>query len=511
MQSQFLQAALAVLEKAHRPMSPKEIIEWAIREGFLSDSRAGKTPRRTLNSKLSMHILQRGDDSTFVRTGPGLFDLRRLVGQEIYHAPRRLPQPSKERVLVFPSAWLDGHERFQGISQSSSVLATNLLSSAHCSFMDRMQAEQSEDCKQILTYIMVTRRGQLLAYKRGTYNRVEDFLRGSQCVGFGGHVSNDDFNLLDAEHMGVFTCAARELAEELKLPDEDAARIRYGAGLELVGLLNDDSSPTGRRHFAFIFRYEVSDAPEWDTIRPSELSITQLRWLDPSAATFSLWDFEYWSQLCLREFYAEAISVHPFYRLRGRGNFRPPQLLCVLGEVGSGKSEATRVLRDEFGYSEINTGVVLAKLMGIPPVTEETRTGFQERAWQFITAREGPKRLAEAIWADVHTLSSKTILIDGIRQQATLDEIKKLAGSWYVDLLYIHAPPDVAYSFYRNRDAALTIHDFLKVRDAPVEREVGTMLTACDAVLYNWTGRVGFHETIRNLMAEASRKELKRT
>src|SRR2546422_6419167 len=31
-----------------------------------------------------------------------------------------------------------------------------------------------------------------------------------------------------------------------------------------VGALNDDSSPVGRRHFAFILRYEASDDPAWD-------------------------------------------------------------------------------------------------------------------------------------------------------------------------------------------------------------------------------------------------------
>ena len=49
-----------------------------------------------------------------------------------------------------------------------------------------MEAEQSEDYKQILTHVMVTRESRILAFRRGTFNRVEDYLRGSTCIGFWG-------------------------------------------------------------------------------------------------------------------------------------------------------------------------------------------------------------------------------------------------------------------------------------------------------------------------------------
>lgn len=502
MQSQFLQAAYAVLQKTGKPMSPKDIVERAIGEGFLSDTRAGRTPRCTLNSKLSVHILKMGEKSLFVRTAPGLFDIRRF-GQDVYTVPPRPPRPFKEQVLVFPSDWLDSHERFQGLKRTWEPIVKTLFASAKCSYLDRIEAEQSEQWKQVLTYVMVSRKGQLLAFKRGTYSRVEDFLRGCQCIGFGGHVASSDLNILDAHNMGVMNCAARELDEELRLPEDDILRLQNGEGLQIVGILNDDSSLTGRRHFAVIMRYETSDSPKWDTIKAKEHSVTQLRWLRPTAPSFSLWDFEYWSQLCLREFYSEAISVQPSYRICGRGSFKRPQLLCVLGQVGSGKSEATRILRDEFGYEEINTGQVLAKIMGLPPVTEETRAVFQEAAWKFIASSDGPRLLAEAIWAEVPSKRANFILIDGIRQRATLDELKRLAGYRQVRLLYIHTPPDVAYQFYRQRGASVSIYDFLKVRDAAVEEEIAGMLNVCDAVLYNWTGRIEFRDVIRKLMAEA--------
>jgi predicted NUDIX family phosphoesterase/dephospho-CoA kinase len=502
--SQFLQAAYVLLQRSGRPMSPKDLVDAAIREGLLSDKRTGKTPRSTMNSKLSVHIKRLGDKSAFVRTGPGLFDLRRLINEHTYQAPSRMPAQATERILVFPAAWLDRRGRFQGVIQECQQLAGRLLAEANCTYLGRMHAEQKDDYKQVLTYVLVTRRDEVLAYKRGSYNRVEDFLRGCHCIGFGGHVSSDDLNIMDSQYLGIYNCAARELSEELKLPVEDENRLVSGEGLDLIGLLNDDSSPTGRRHFAFVMRYEVSNPTHWDKIRPREQSITNLRWLKPVAPGFSLWDFEYWSQLCFREFFSQALEVQPDYRVRRRLPLRPPHVVCVLGQVGSGKSEATDVLKSEFGYAEINTGRVIADALNLAPVTEETRLSFQERAWAFIQQPNGPHALAKAINRSIQDCASPRVLVDGIRQRATLEELRRLVSPRRMGLIYIHTPADIAYRFYRKRMAdECSIQDFLRVRDAPVEREVSTMLEVSDAVIFNWSGKVEYQAAIRALMAEA--------
>jgi predicted NUDIX family phosphoesterase len=184
--------------------------------------------------------------------------------------------------------------------------------------MERLTAEKTESYKQILTYILVTRGPQILAYKRGTFNRVEDYLRGAHCIGFGGHVAYGDRSLFNAEHdLGLMDNAARELSEELELPSSDKVRIRNREGLEIIGLLNDDSSPAGRRHFAYILRYTVTDDHAWARPKRGEKAITQLRWLNLNQpSSFSLRDFEYWSQLCLRTYYHDFVTSQPSYLIR---------------------------------------------------------------------------------------------------------------------------------------------------------------------------------------------------
>src|SRR5262249_26384440 len=140
-------------------------------------------------------------------------------------------------------------------------------------------AEDNNDHKQVITYVLLTRGHQILAFKRGSYNSVEDYLRGAHCIGFGGHVTEVDKGLFSHD-MGVGQCVVRELCEELNLPKNDKVRLSQGEGLHLIGLLNDDSSLAGQRHFAFIYRYEVSEDPAWNHPERGEKSITQLRWID---------------------------------------------------------------------------------------------------------------------------------------------------------------------------------------------------------------------------------------
>lgn len=455
-----------------------------------------------MKSKLSVHVRTNGEASPFVRTEPGRFYLRSLLepGQEPYHAKPVQKPKSVEDVLVFSGDWLDNKRRFQGIKRSWKRIYKDLLRPTVCAYLNRRIAETINTHKQVLTYVMVTRKGQVLTYKRGNYNRVEDFLKGSECIGFGGHVSGSDLDLLSSEDMGVMECAIRELSEELELPALDIKRLRDQEGLKCVGVLNDDSSIVGQRHFAFVFQYEVSDDPAWDTPQRGEKSITQLRWLNPNSEIIPIWHFEYWSQLCLREYFPDLCNATPAYRIHRRRPLQRPQLLCVLGTVGSGKSEVTKILCREHGYHEVNTGRLVAKLLGIPPVPQTPREEFQKKAWHFIQSSNAPQKLAEAIWAYAQN-SDKKLLVDGIRQKTTLDSLRSLAGNKNIGLVYVHTLPDLAYRFYKDREKNdCSIFNFLEVRNAPVEYDVEEMIGQADATLYNWLGLSLYRQTIRGLI-----------
>ena len=509
--SEFLRVAKILFEKQRRPMTAIELIELAKEEKLLSDKLAGKTLHQTMKSKISVHIRRNGDKSPFIRTKPGRFYLRYLLSeQDPYISPPFLPSNPGENVLVFPSTWLDQHgDRFQGIEHNWEPLSNELFSVNICWYKNRLLAEQDEEHKQIITYILVCRDGQLLAFKRGTFNLTEEYLRGSQCIGFGGHVSLIDRNIFNISgDLGIKANAIRELSEEINLPPDDLKRLRSGKGLQTVGLLNDDSSAAGRRHFAYIFKYEVANSQLWNKPQRGERSITQLRWLDLSTSKPALRDFEYWSQLCLREYFPGFVDTQPSFLIRRKNRLRSSRLLCVLGTIGSGKSEATKVLCEEFGYTELNTGRVLSEIIGLPSIPDTDRHEFQEAAWKFISEPDGPIILASHIWNRIRLLNKPRILIDGIRQRATFEALQEIAGDNQIGLVYVHTPPDISYHFYRERNRPrLTIHEFLQLYDAPVERDVPGMIAISDVVVYNWTGRLEYRNTIRRLMSEIRASE----
>jgi len=503
MGSEFLEVAKRVFEAKRMPMSPRQIVDFAVAQRMFSDKRAGKTPHQTMKSKLSVHIRKHGDESPFVRTAPGRFYLRSLVerNQTLYEAVPYQKSMSGEDVLVFDTALMDDRWRFQGIQRHWKKVHDRLFRRSRCKYLDRLSAENSNAHKQVLTYVLVTRGENVLSFRRGNYNRTEDYLKGSECIGFGGHVSQKDFNLFSMHDMGLQECVVRELSEELELPAKDLQRIRTGEGLSCIGVLNDDSSDVGRRHFAFLYKYEASDDPYWEKPARGEKSITQLKWLNAEGSVLPIWLFEYWSQLCLRMYFPHLVRSTPAFRITRTKPLSPPHLLCVLGTVGSGKTELTRLLCKAYGYDEINSGRVLAELLGIPPVPQTPREQFQQHAWKYIQKRNGPTKLAAAIAEKAMVCGSDRVLIDGIRQRSTLNALVKQMGKSRTGLIYVHTLPDLAYQFYTARDSATgSIFDFLNIRQAPVELDVEEFIGIADAVLYNWTGIRDYVRIIHAMM-----------
>jgi predicted NUDIX family phosphoesterase/dephospho-CoA kinase len=370
-------------------------------------------------------------------------------------------------------------------------------------FQDRMKAEADDGLKQLVCYVMVTRRKEVLAFRRGIHNRADAMLRGALCIGFGGHVRKQDFNLFSGETLGCLDAASREIEEELKLPEQDLARLKSHVGLQMMGLLNDDSSSIGRRHLAVVMKYEVGDDEAWSQPLRGERSVNQLHWISVEAAKLNLKDFEYWSQLCLSHFYEPMVEAQPSYAIRRKAPFRPPHILCVVGAIGSGKTETTAVLRNDLDYIEVNSGRVLAGLIEEVLTDEARREPFQKKANEFIRQDQGPAQLARAIMEAVNATGSDRVLVDGIRHRSTLDALRNAAGRRRVGVLYVHTPPNIAYRFYRQRSGSSTFLDFLRVREAEVEREVESLIADADAVLYNWTGKDIYRATVTRLMMDA--------
>jgi predicted NUDIX family phosphoesterase len=518
----YLWAAEAVLRKHRRPLHAPDIVSYAQEQGLFSEEMHSRTPQKSMQARLSLDILKKGERSVFVRTGRGAFYLRELLADNTpiqladelnvgkstspraYTAPRRAPMLATERVLAIPRSHYEPLLTFQGLECDNGALVRDLVNGP-VRHVARTEAESTDDYKQVVTYVLVTHGAKVLSFRRGTFNRAAAFLRGSLCIGFGGHVAQSDLSIFSFADAGVRANAVRELCEEVVVPG--LQQEPQPEDLRIVGVINDDATEVGRRHVGIVMRYELRD-PDWtfwERAQRGEASINQLRWIDALGEAVNIVDFEYWSQLCWRTLFPVMVKAQPIYRILRKKPFRGTHVLVVVGGIGSGKSSATKYLTRNFGYVEVNSGRVLADLLALAPVPETPRPLFQEAAWRFIEQPEGPAQLADALWRAILRSKADRVVIDGVRQLSTLRALKAITQV-PVAVLFVHAAPDLAFDLFISRgrhrgDNPIGSDAFMRMLSAPVEQDVPLMIPEADAVIYNWSGEANYARTL-SAMAE---------
>ena len=507
----YLWVAETVLRKVGRPLRAGELVARGLDDQLFDDQDISKTPQKSMQSRLSIEILRNGTESKFVRVAKGQFFLRELLekeggpddGLEVYTAPRREAPPSSEKVLAIHRNNYRSILDFQGIGLGPFESPEKLLDRRLVTYLPRTEAETRDDMKQFVTYTIVQHETKILSFVRGQYNRAASFLRGARCVGFGGHVTDADLSLFTQSDLGIRANAVREIGEEINLP---SGRPQIDPDkLEVLGVLNDNSSAVGVRHLAIVMRYWVEDFSMWERPQRGEASINRLRWIDTRHEPLNLSDFEYWSQLCIRKYYPQALHTVPSYRIQRHNVFQGRHIACVVGAIGSGKSATTNALINTAGYKQINSGQVLAELIGIPPVPESDRADFQKLAFEFISKPDGPKMLAAALVNSARKIAGERIVIDGIRHPETLAELKGLSDV-PLALLYVYTPPDVAYEMYRMREdhgfGDIDFDSFVDLYNAPVEGQVRYIIQDADVILYNWIGLSEYEKTINEMLTK---------
>lgn len=530
----YLRVAEAVLRHALSPLKVREIVERGIERGLFGDHPLSRTPEKSMQARLSTDILNKGGTSRFARTGRGRFTLRsKMPGSDAelevnanlksekcneptiqeYIAERRVLRTPSEEVLCTSENDFREVLTFQGIDSDYQPILTPLLSDNKILYIPRSEAESRNNAKQFITYVLIQCSHHLLYFRRSYLSRAAEFLRGSKCIGFGGHVSLADNDILSGNDKGLMTCARRELAEELFLPNKNGQYVpdrTKQAGratvqlfrdipLECLGVLNDDSSEVGRRHVAVVYRAWLADWGIAQKLEKGDSSIKGLNWLDLTRDKVDISEFEYWSQLCLRKFYPSNVISRSSYKILRETKLLNHQAIVVCGRIGSGKSETANYLSNKLGLPLLNSGRVLQELMGTPPITEIGREEFQRRAQEFIRQGNGPDALAACIVEKASRAGSSRYIVDGIRHLATFERLSDRLNK-ELGLIYIQTPPDVAYSMYRAREVkdelTFTYRDFLKIYDAPVETDISSLGRLAAIYVFNDFGIDAFRRTL---------------
>jgi len=220
-QQTYLRVAEIVLGKSLVPLNAREIVDRGIEQGLFGDHVMSRTPQKSMQARLSMDILNRESTSRFVRIARGRFTLRssiapstEVIGDEAsteYVAERRVLRTPKEEVLCVSEDKFQDVLTFQGIDTDTTPILHRFLKTDSTVYVGRAEAETRNDVKQFVTYVLVQCGQRLLFFKRSYLSRAAEFLRGSKCIGFGGHVSAADLDILSRDDFGLSSCARREL------------------------------------------------------------------------------------------------------------------------------------------------------------------------------------------------------------------------------------------------------------------------------------------------------------
>ncbi len=156
---------------------------------------------------------------------------------------------------------------------------------------ERSVAEENEECKQLIPYILVTWNGKLANYCRAGN---EKRLNGLRSLGIGGHIDTCDQENAENLTQIIINGAVRELYEEFGINCKNPVDFQW------LGIINEEDSKAGRVHTGIVILYNADTLPI-----PGE-ELTDLIWTAP--AQINEKGFEFWSVMAL-ELYRSSIDA----------------------------------------------------------------------------------------------------------------------------------------------------------------------------------------------------------
>jgi predicted NUDIX family phosphoesterase len=470
----FLSAAEAVLNDFGKPMYVKSIVQEALDKGILKSS--GKTKINTMRARLAEDIRKHDEFSKFMRVGPNKFGLRKWAEKE-YKSKPFVKDIRGEKVVCIPQNIIKDTGDFFGFKNNYKPYLEAIKNSNEFKVIERTTADLNNNLKQIVSYVVLRdKKKRILCYRRGIYSAIDDFLKGVLCIGFGGHVNDLDlFELFSSNDVGITNSAYREVSEELK-------NITIH-NINFIGVINDNSTPLGLRHFAFVL--EASLPKDFNVENhPREMSINQLQLLSENEIWKKYNELEFWSQLLCKHLFKKPKNFKPVVINTRRNLKSSPRALILVGEIGSGKSEIANYFKRYYKVPIISTRKCVGNLLGIEDFGEKSRVQFQNMALDFITSEEGPQKLAKEIFLVAKNIKESVFIIDGVRTIDTYKEIIKLLPKSH--LIFIEVSKDRAYDLYwRRRGKKVPIEEFRIERNHNVENEIPLFKTYADVTIFN--------------------------
>lgn len=194
-------------------------------------------------------------------------------------------------MLVVPRAAFEAVGAFNGVRLNAQDYLNAFFGNGVAHYMDRDEAEQNPQFKQIIAYAIFCHEGRVLAYAR-TAKGGESRLHDKWSLGIGGHINPIDglADNLDTYLAGV----EREIREEIAFSGTATQHI--------YAVINDDTNEVGSVHLGIVHRFELDSAE----VQPLEKKLADLKFCTLEELSGPLYDkLETWSAICVDALKAE--------------------------------------------------------------------------------------------------------------------------------------------------------------------------------------------------------------
>jgi dephospho-CoA kinase len=169
-----------------------------------------------------------------------------------------------------------------------------------------------------------------------------------------------------------------------------------------------------------------------------------------------------------------------------------------VGAIGSGKTEAARILAKSYNYKMISSGKILQSIMQVDDIETLGRSKFQDLAYDFITKEEGPSTLANKIIETIEAEPGERFVIDGIRNLKTFDRLKERLGK-DLTLIYVDSTVDNCFTFFNKREGqTIGEYEFYSFLNHQVESEINKLIGKANIVFYNHGSKSSFEKEIKS-------------
>ena len=295
----YLSIAELVLKNVRKPMSPRKILEAAYRAKIVPYSLYGKTQHKTLQARLSEHILRYKSNSVFYRTGPGHFFLSELDRDPTipdrykthFTARRRVRDLTRDLNYGFEIGFVEEYCEHNTFEWEGFVAAASKERAVHY-----IEKHDSRNCFARAWAFPIARRGaKVLSYRIGKYRDETGDLTAQKTIGFPAQITFYDSTLFSYRDLGARHCGLNALLTDLDISIRSLGQLdRIEQPSILFGSLVRD-----KNNVPSVLCFMDWNCPNWFEPTRRRLSLNDMRWMDLSNHPNNPEEFEPWSSVAL--------------------------------------------------------------------------------------------------------------------------------------------------------------------------------------------------------------------